>query len=250
MVAATDNEARKVFWPGIGNGVVTVTPVDAEGNLGDNSVRRSSLVDFAAPGVKIAAGAWTPSGWRSDVLSDGASQATAITAGGLAAVWSAHPDATANQVLQTATRAVGVREDDGKFFTWFRRIGDNLPSGGDKTESYGFGIVAPADAVQLEVAGLPRTSPMVDERRGAEPSAAQIEAIAPTGSDGSQRPSPSRSHSGSAPERSDEEASAADTEDVRRSSNPWVVVGLIGAVALVVIGLAIRLRKRTRFDDG
>ena len=176
VVGSTNNDTKNVYWPGIGNGVVTVTHVDANGNLDSSALRKSPLLDFAAPGSKVASGASGSSGWRSDVIADGASQATAITAGGLAAVWSAHPDATGNQVLQAARQAVGMRAKNGKYFTWFRRVGSNLPVGTGKTESYGFGIFAPADAVKLDVESLPDTNPMVVDKGVVEPTAEEIAA--------------------------------------------------------------------------
>lgn len=256
VVASTNNETRSVFWPGIGNGVVTVTHVDAKGNLDDSAMRKSSFVDFTAPGHKVAAGAWTSSGWHSDRVADGSSVATAITAGGLAAVWSAHPDATGNQVLQAAKDAIGLRAEKGKYITWFRRVGTNLPKATGKTESYGFGIFAPADAIKLDVESLPDVNPLVSPRSFAEPTAEQIAAATgkPASVYASPSPSPSRSSSPSgslsptpAPSGSATSASGTSTQasggtpgqvqgDSEQSALPWVgagVLGLVGAGAVI-----------------
>lgn len=244
VVAATDNETRNVYWPALGNGVVTVTHVDSAGNLDTSAVRGSSLVDFAAPGSKVAGGAWTPSGWRSDVVQDGASQATAIAAGGLAAMWSAHPSATGNQVLQAAKDAIGMRAKDGKFFTWFRRVGANLPEATGKTESYGYGIFAPADAVKLDLEGLPTTNPMVADRAVAEPTAAEIAAVTPAAA-----PPATPAATGTAsPSSASSGATAASAETAEReaqeeSSSPWPWVGL-GALALVLALLGLVMARR------
>lgn len=252
VVASTNNETRQVFWPGIGNGVVTVTHVDAAGNLDTSAMRRSSFVDFAAPGTRIAAGQWTPSGWRSDVLSDGSSQATAITAGGLAAVWSAHPGATGNQVLQALRDQIGMRAEDGKHLTWFRRVGDNLPKATGKTESYGFGIADPADAVKVDVESLPDTNPMVVDKGVVIPTAQQITAATqgstgstPSSSRGtSAQASPSASAAGSStsPEAAGPSQSSGATSHDGGSALPWLL-GAVAVLALVAV-LVLVLRRR------
>ncbi|WP_035940446.1 S8 family peptidase [Knoellia aerolata] len=251
VVASTNNDTRNVFWPGIGNGVVTVTHVDAAGNLDSSALRKSPLLDFAAPGTKVATGASDSSGWRSDALADGASQATAITAGGLAAVWSAHPDATGNQVLQAAKDAIGLRAENGKYLTWFRRVGSNLPASTGKTESYGFGIFAPADAVRLDVASLPDTNPMVVDTGVVSPTAAQIAAAvgsSPTPSPTSSTPaspSPGETPTGAAGPA----AAEGDSSDRGGSAPVRVLVGLL-ALALVAAALVLVLRRRAGRADG
>ncbi len=256
VVASTNNDTRSVFWPGIGNGVVTVTHVDAAGNLDGSAARGTSLVDFAAPGTKVAAGAWTPSGWRSDVLSDGSSQATAITAGALAAIWSAHPSATGNQVLQAARTAIGLRAENGSYLTWFRRVGTDLPEAVGKTQSYGFGIISPADAVLLDVDALPRTSPMVADRGVVEPTAQEIaEATASGTPSAGAAPTVSASASppaagGATPGRT-RDAAAVDTAtdgDTRTDEgSPTVTWVVVAAVLLLVLVLgALRLARRPR----
>ncbi|MFW5471917.1 S8 family peptidase [Knoellia sp. CPCC 206450] len=248
VVGTTNNDTKNVFWPGIGNGVVTVTHVDAKGNLDSSALRKSPMLDFAAPGSKVASGGSGSSGWRSDVIADGASQATAITAGGLAAIWSAHPDATGNQVLQAARQAVGIRAKDGKYFTWFRRVGSNLPVPTGKTESYGFGIFAPADAVKLDVTSLPNTNPMVADKGVVEPTAEQIaqatagtaNASPSTSTTASPSASPSTSGAEAAPATSDD--TGGDEEDTGEGS---AFVWLAAAVVLAaLVPLALLLRRR------
>lgn len=242
IVASTNNETRQVFWPGSGNGVVTVTHVDANGNLDDSAMRKSSAVDFSAPGTKVAAGQWTPSGWKSDVLSDGSSQATAITAGGLAAVWSAHPDATGNQVLQAAKDAIGIHTKNGKYVTWFRRVGANLPQATGKTESYGFGIMSPADAIKLDVESLPDVNPMIEVKGVSLPSAADIDRA--TGGAGvSATPSPtSASPTTSGPSA---QTPPDATQDTGSSATPWLVGGAVVLVLLAFIGVLVRRAKQS-----
>lgn len=248
IVASTNNETREVFWPGSGNGVVTVTHVDANGNLDNSAVRNSTAVDFAAPGTKVAAGRWTPSGWKSDVLSDGSSQATAITAGGLAAVWSAHPDATGNQVLQAAKDAIGIHVKNGKYVTWFRRVGENLPKATGKTQSYGFGIMSPADAVKLPVESLPDTNPMINEKGVSMPTAEEISTA--TGAASTATPSGASSGSpsvstGPSPTTAPE-ASKPSTEAKESSSSmvPWLLGGAILLAGLAAVAFFLRRARQ------
>lgn len=266
VVASTNNDTRNVYWPAIGNGVVTVTHVDAKGNLDTSALRKSPLLDFAAPGSKVATGASTGSGWRSDVIADGSSQATAITAGGLAAIWSAHPDATGNQVLQAAKDAVGMRAENGKYLTWFRRVGTDLPRATGKTESYGFGIFAPADAVKLDVASLPDTNPMVLDKGVVSPTAEQIATATSTGPSTSSAPSPSASTSttasgapSSAPSTAPSAAGqagpaaepAGDPSDDESGSSPvWVVLAVLAVALLAGALVLLTRRRRSAAPDG
>lgn len=244
VVAATSNERREAYWPAAANGVVTVTHVDQNGNLDNSASRNEATTDFTAPGARIAAGAWTPSGWRSDVISDGSSQATAITAGGLAAVWSAHPRATGNQVLQAAKDAIGMRAKNGKYFTWFRRVGENLPKATGKTQSYGFGIFSPADAVKLDVESLPDKNPTIAERGVSLPSAEDIAAAT-----GSASATSSASASPTAPATGATEADAA--EGAESEAGPsllaWALAVLV--LAAVVAGFLVWRRQGSRHDS-
>ncbi len=249
VVSSTDNRNGKVYWPAIGNGVVTVTHVDAKGNLDTSASRGSSLVDFAAPGTKVAAGRWTASGWRSDVISDGASQATAITAGGLAAVWSAHPTASGNQVLQAAKEGIGLRAENGKYLTWFRRVGTNLPEATGKTESYGFGIFSPADAVKLDVEKLPTTNPMVTDRGTEDPSAADIAAATTPSASTSATATPSASSSASNPATDAQKEPATKAADPSDNSwLPWLGAGVLGLLVVGGVFLVARRRSTTHHN--
>ncbi len=249
VVASTNNDRRNVFWPAIGNGVATVTHVDAKGNLDNSATRGSSLVDFTAPGTKIAAGGWFSSGWRSDAVSDGSSQATAITAGGLAAVWSAHPEATGNQVLQAAKEAVGVRAEKGTFLTWFRRVGTGLPKTAGKTKSYGFGIFSPADAVRLDVEQLPDTNPLVTDRPVDEPTAAEIaQATAPPfAPKNATTSSTSSSSATTTPDVARGAAKEQKTTDSSRSMLPWLGAGLLAL--LLGVAFFVQRRRSSRLDS-
>ena len=129
LVAGTSNTRRDVLWPANGNGVVAVNPVDRDGLVYDDSVTDAANIGLTAPGEGVNSFGWDGGAWHSDYRSDGSSNATALVSGGLAAMWSAHPDATANQVLQAAKAGVGLRRTADGVQTWFRRDGEDLPTG-------------------------------------------------------------------------------------------------------------------------
>lgn len=243
VVASTSNRRRSAYWPAAANGVVTVTHVDQNGNLDTSASRKEATTDFTAPGSRIATGAWTPSGWRSDGIADGSSMATAITAGGLAAVWSAHPQASGNQVLQAAKDAIGMREENGKYFTWFRRVGQNLPKATGKTESYGFGMFSPADAVKLDVESLPDKNPTVAERGVSMPSAEQIAAAVAAAT-----PSATSSASArpTAPATGATEADGAPSE----AGSPFLAWALPVLALVALLGGFLVWRRRQRPQHG
>jgi subtilisin family serine protease len=134
VVASAGNEvgaARE--WPGLTNGVVTVTGLDAEQNLNTGSEIYGPTIDVVAPGVDLR----THDGadWATYDLGTGTSLATAWTSGVLALAWSAHPDATGNQMIQSLLRNTTsgggelTRADDywGYAIVWVRRMPEADP---------------------------------------------------------------------------------------------------------------------------
>ncbi len=236
VVAGTDNSGRGVMWPALGNGVVVVNPVDRRGLVYEQSVRSAPSIGFTAPGKGVNSLGVEAGRWRSDFLSDGSSNATALVSGGLAAMWSAHRDATANQVLQAATAGVGLRREADGVRTWFRREGSDLPAVTTRNPAYGWGIFAPADAVATDPATLPDTNPMAVDLGGAEPSFADITALAaaPSASP-STGPSPSATRAPTADAR---------TPDDAAPGMPWAAVGLGGAAVLAAAAAGLALARR------
>ncbi|MEU9359464.1 S8 family serine peptidase [Streptomyces sp. NPDC048301] len=98
--ASVGNEAKKgnpVRYPAAYEEVVGVASADREGKVAEYS-QNGSTVDIAAPGNDIPR--WCDSSFQSYCDGDGGtSAATAIASASAALVWSAHPDWTANQVL-------------------------------------------------------------------------------------------------------------------------------------------------------
>lgn len=244
VVAGTDNSGRGVMWPALGNGVVVVNPVDETGQVYGQSVQDAAQIGFTAPGKAVNSLGYEDGRWRSDFLADGSSNATALVSGGLAAMWSAHPDATANQLLQAARAGVGLRKTSAGYGTWFRREGTGLPEVTQRNRAYGWGIFAPADAVAADPTTLPDTNPMALDLGGAEPSFAEVTA-ATTAASASPTPTPSASSSVTvAPNGA---TGADDAKDDDGGMPGWVLVVLGGVVALAAAaGVLVALARGRR----
>lgn len=235
VVAATDDHEKEVGLPAGYNGVLAVNPVDQKARLAAFAAPWKFANDIAvvAPGVlvnRIAPGA--DGQWRSNASSDGSSPATAVVSGGLAAVWSKYPQASANQVIQLMLATPGVRVGkgtDGKaaFFTAFRRSGSGLPSGDTKT-GYGWGVFDPADMVAGDPSRLPDVNPFV-ATGGKTPSYEDITGTPPPGTSGAS-PSPSATSSPAGSGQAAEPAGQTSAGGVPA----WVWV----AVALLVLAAA------------
>ncbi len=236
VVAGTDNAGRGVMWPALGNGVVVVNPVDQQGRVYSQSVADAPQIGFTAPGKAVNALGVREGRWSSDLLADGSSNATALVSGGLAAMWSAHRDATANQLLQAAKAGVGLRSSDAGVETWFRREGTDLPEVTRRNPAYGWGIFAPADAVATDPTTLPDTNPVAVDIAGSEPSFADVTAATATPS-ASTRPT-----GGPAPTPT---VRAAPQPASDESGTPWALL-FLGALALLaaLAGAVLALRRR------
>ena len=235
LVAGTSNERRDVLWPANGNGVVAVNPVDRTGLVYEDSVVDAANVGLTAPGKGVNSFGWDGGAWHSDYRSDGSSNATALVSGGLAAMWSAHPDATANQVLQAAKAGVGLRRGAEGVQTWFRREGEDLPQVTERNRAYGWGIFAPADAVAIDPTTLPDENPFVVDTRGAEPTLEQIEALTATPS---ARVSPTAS---TAPAPT---AGTAAPRPAEADGAPWVLPALLALALTVAATMAVAVARR------
>jgi subtilisin family serine protease len=131
VVAAGGNSGLKdspTEEPGVCLGVVAVAAVDAQRRAPDFSSRHSYLT-VAAPGVQV------PTLNASDTIfiGNGTSQATALTSGALALIWSAHPTESNRQI--TARLIAGVR--------------DAGPRGVDS--AFGYGTIDPAASISARL---------------------------------------------------------------------------------------------------
>lgn len=151
-------------WPARSNGVLAVNPVRQDRGISEKAggmARSHVRTDLAAPGEDIAGGGFPGGAWDSAMVSSGSSNSTAIVSGGLAAIWSAHPSATANQIIQAAITYTGVRpgDEDGSWKHDFRRA-PHAPTAAAKSQRHGYGIFAPADAVLIDPTTLPDEMPL------------------------------------------------------------------------------------------
>lgn len=161
------------MWPSMANGVLVVNPIgqDTMVSVPSGGVDRSNMyTSVAAPAEAIAGGGFRGGVWDSGKISNGSSNATAIVSGGLAAMWSAHPSATANQIVQAAVAYTGVRpgDEEGRWKHDFRRV-EGGPTAGARSQQHGYGIFAPADAVRIDPTTLPDEWPLDHGRRSITP---------------------------------------------------------------------------------
>lgn len=116
VVAAGGNSGMKdspTEEPGVCLGVVAVAAVDAQRRAPEFSSRHPYLT-VAAPGVDIP----TINSADTIFIGAGTSQATALTSGALALIWSAHPHETNRQItarLIAGARDAGTRGVDATF---------------------------------------------------------------------------------------------------------------------------------------
>jgi type VII secretion-associated serine protease mycosin len=101
MFASVGNDAEKdnfIGYPAAYPFVVGVAAADENGKVGKFS-EHGYYVDLAAPGLDVPF--WCDETFHSYCEGAGTSAATAITSASAALIWSAHPDWTANQVLNS-----------------------------------------------------------------------------------------------------------------------------------------------------
>lgn len=247
LVSGTDDHGS-VGYPALANGVVSVNYVDRRGKLGPGAAQGASnagFVDIAAPGVGMLLGSHVGGGWKTaSYQANGSSLATPLVSGGLAAVWSHFPRATANQLLQMMVHTPGLKKgtDQAGNPAWvygFRRVGSSFPAVQNSNGGYGWGIFDPADMMYRHYQQFPDTNPMLVKSN--DP------ALKPTWSQVTGQPLPGQSASATAPSGSPATApagkSAAHPTKAGGSVLPWVAVGVL-VVLLVAGGAAVALRGR------
>ena len=150
-----------------------------------------------------------------------------------------------------------MRAENGKYLTWFRRVGTDLPRATGKTESYGFGIFAPADAVKLDVASLPDTNPMVLDKGVVSPTAEQIATATSTGpstssatASGAPSSAPSTAPSAAGQAGPAAEPAGDPSDDESGSSPVWVVLAVLAVALLAGALVLLTRRRRSAAPDG
>ncbi|MFF3539666.1 S8 family serine peptidase [Streptomyces sp. NPDC002466] len=209
FAAAGNNagEGNKEQFPASYPQVVGVAATDRNGKVSTYSQHGGS-VDIAAPGDGIPT--WCNAKFQSYCdSSGGTSQATAITSAAAALIWSAHPDWTANQVLNVLFDTAG-RGD------WKK---------GTLSNYLGHGIIRPAVNILKGKGdpGDPDISPLTKERT--------------SGSPASSASASSQPGKGETDEKAGDTAMAGSTADAeKKDDNSRLGLILGGAAAVVVLG--------------
>ncbi|MET7872683.1 S8 family serine peptidase [Streptomyces cyaneofuscatus] len=213
------NEGNREQYPAAYPQVVGVSSADRSGKVSDYSTNGNN-VDIAAPGNDIPR--WCNKTLQSYCDGDGGtSAATAIASASAALVWSAHPDWTANQVLNvlfdTASR------------TWKK---------GDRSAYLGHGLIRPAMNILKGKGdpGDPDISPLTEERTGGSPASPTSTPSAPA----SQQPA----ENGEA-DKVDETVAAGDSEAASDDGVPLslIVGGIAGVAVLGAVVFAVVRRR-------
>lgn len=189
----------------------------------ENSPNTGNIITFTSPGVGTPIGGFIDGRWVSGATRSGTSGAAAIAAGSFAIVKAAYPDATGNQLVQSAVRTA---RDDGTI-RW--------------TGGYGYGGVRAALMVEQDPSGWPDENPLrltpqevrsslsPDDYR--DPAAGSGDASG--GQDQGEDPEAAPARQDSAP---------ASTDD--SGSPPVGALAVGGAIGLAVLGGAVLLARR------
>ncbi|MFJ9311339.1 S8 family serine peptidase [Streptomyces cyaneofuscatus] len=203
--------------------VVGVASADQKGKVSKFSQNGNS-VDVAAPGSDIPR--WCDNSFQKycDGIG-GTSSATAIASASAALVWSAHPDWTANQVLNvlfdTASR------------TWKK---------GDRSAYLGHGLIRPAMNILKGKGdpGDPDISPLTEERTGGSPAS-------PAPSSTSSAPASEQPAQNENADKVDETVAAGDNTEAAASDGGvplgLIVGGIAGVAVLGAVAFAVVRRR-------
>ncbi|MFE6187892.1 S8 family serine peptidase [Streptomyces sp. NPDC056465] len=216
--ASVGNDAEKdnePVYPAAYPEVVGVAATDRRGTASKYS-QHGDFVDIAAPGDDLPR--WCDEKFERYCQGDGGtSAATAITSAAAALIWSAHPEWTANQVLNVLFDTAG-RGD------WEK---------GTLSNYLGHGIIRPAVNILKGKGepGDPDISPLTKEKT--------------SGSAGSAAPSASASSQPGKNEKAEDAAMAGSSAERDDNSQLGLIIGGV-AVVLVLGGAAFALARKRR----
>ncbi|NUP37558.1 MAG: type VII secretion-associated serine protease mycosin [Streptomyces sp.] len=164
IIAGVGNSGEKgnpVQYPAASRGIVGAGALDSGGEaLGLSN--KGPQVDLSAVGQDIAKAC--PSGIRPHCVNTGSgtSDATALTSGSAALIWSAHPNWTANQVLRVMLNTASKPAD-----------------GAERNDSIGYGAVRPRVALESPGdPGPPDVYPLAEHEGWKEPAGSGAEGAA------------------------------------------------------------------------
>lgn len=220
--AAVGNNAKednREQYPAAYPEVVGVAAADRKGKVAEYS-QNGGIVDIAAPGQEIPG--WCDNSFQSYCDGDGGtSSATAIASASAALVWSAHPDWTANQVLNVLFDTAGRDWEKGTLSKYL-----------------GHGLIRPAMNILKGKGdpGDPDISPLTEERTGGSPASPTSTPSAPA----SQQPA----ENGEA-DKVDETVAAGDSEAASDDGVPLslIVGGIAGVAVLGAVVFAVVRRR-------
>jgi type VII secretion-associated serine protease mycosin len=206
-------------YPAASRGVVGAGALDQNGKALPLS-NKGPEVDLSAVGDNISKAC--PSGIRPHCVntSSGTSDASALTSGSAALVWSAHPSWTANQVLRVLLNTASKPTD-----------------GAERNDAIGYGAVRPRVALQTPGDPGPADVYPLARHEGWE-QAPEPSATATSEVEGTPAPAPSASSDAAV-------AGGPDSNGGAGSSTPWIAAGA-AVVVLAAAGTALAVRGRRR----
>lgn len=219
LIAGVGNSAdiakNYIGYPAKYPGVVGVSAINENGEVAKFS-QDGAYVDLASPGVDVPT--WCDKTFKSYCpQSNGTSQATAITSGAAALIWSAHPKWTANQVLRVMIDTAG------------RDWPKSTPS-----RYLGYGTIRPAQ-VLLKGKGVPGAAdvdPVTNKKTPGLSVGASPSASASTSSQASNSASNART------------SAAGSSSDSSGNTTLWVALGAAAAVVVIGGGAFAVIRSR------
>lgn len=231
-VVAEAQRAGVIVIGAAGNdtGIVTGRPATFNGVVSTGTVTSAAELDLGSPsgprlGV-VAPGAATRSiseTWDYYGTSTGSSNSAAYTAGALALAWSAHPDATANQILQALVLTAGGTVKDAPVHD----------------EDWGYGLVNARTLVSVDPTTYPDENPFLSDDPGLKPLASDV-----VGDEVPQETAPENDQAASTPAGPD----GGSTDDVTEGGVP--VIALVGGAAAVLalagVATAVVVARRRR----
>ncbi|MFJ8847654.1 S8 family serine peptidase [Streptomyces cyaneofuscatus] len=222
--AAVGNNAKednREQYPAAYPEVVGVAAADRKGKVAEYS-QNGGIVDIAAPGQEIPG--WCNNTFQSYCDGDGGtSAATAIASASAALVWSAHPDWTANQVLNVLFDTAGRSWEKGTLSKYL-----------------GHGLIRPAMNILKGKGdpGDPDISPLTEERTGGSPAS-------PAPSSTASVPASQQPAQNGQDNKVDETVAAGDSEAASDSGVPLslIVGGIAGVAVLGAVVFAVVRRR-------
>lgn len=222
VVGAGGNDGLAVTgWPATLNGAVATGTV-GPGSVLDPGSSTGDHLGVVAPGADFRSidPTFTTYG-----LSTGSSNSSVYTAGALALLWSAHPDATSNQILQALVRTTDGTEHEPQW-----------------DPEYGFGSVHVRQLVASDPTAYPDENPFISDAADQTPSADAL--LAPAA-----EPSPTPRAAGPE-EEADDSADAPVAVESAVGGIGVVGITIAGVAALILSALAVIAGARVRRRRG